>query len=314
MFPPARGNAIPTPCTDGHRVIAMFGTGDLACLDMQGRPLWLRSLSKQYGEFTNEYGIAASPVLADGKVVVQIDQAGNSYLLALDAKTGQRLWKEPRAASDNWASPVAATIAGRRQIICSGTHHLRGYDLTTGEERWSVDGMARLCTPTPLVHDRTVVVSSAPGGCVIALHFREQSNDPAKPDELWRSIRGVGFIPTGVRVGDLFFMVSDRGTGSCFDVPSGELKWQERIGGTFRSSLVAAGDNVYFTSLEGVTTVVRAAPKYELVSRNELDEAIAATPAISNGALFMRTENRLLCIRQEDLDWDERRATAAHGE
>ncbi len=299
MFPPERGNALSTPCTDGQRIVALFGTGDVACLDMDGRPRWFRALSQDYGEFTNEYGVAASPVLADGKVIIQIDQAGDSYLLALDGETGQTVWRTPRTASDNWTTPALATIGGRRQVICSGTYQVIGYDWADGTPRWTAEGMGRLCTPTPLVHGSDIIVSSAPDGAVVAWQFDLRSGIQNVPAQRWRGTRGIGFIPTGVRVDDLLFLASDRGIATCFDVQTGQMQWQERIGGTYRASLIAAGGNVYFTSLEGVTTVVRAASEYQLVSRNDLGQAIAATPAITEGALFVRTERQLICIRAD---------------
>ena len=333
MFPPERGNALSTPCTDGQRIVALFGTGDIACLDMDGHPKWFRALNQDYGEFTNEYGVAASPVLADGKVVIQVDQAGDSYLIALDGETGQTVWRTPRTASDNWTTPALATIGGCRQVICSGTYQVIGYDWADGTPRWTAEGVARLCTPTPLVHGSDIIVSSAPDGAVVAWQFDLRSGSQNEPAERWRSTRGVGFIPTGVRVStvreitvqcpraprgrgqgegaenasvisrtvlnDLLFLASDRGIATCFDAQTGQMQWQERIGGTYRASLIAAGGNVYFTSLEGVTTVVRAASEYQLVSRNDLGQSIAATPAITEGALFVRTERQLICIRAD---------------
>ena len=299
MFPPERGNALSTPTTDGQRIIALFGTGDVACLDMEGQPRWFRALSRDYGEFTNEYGIAASPVLADGKVIIQVDQSGNSYLLALDADTGQTIWRTPRTASDNWSTPALAKIAGHRQIVCSGTYEVIGYDWTDGTPRWTAEGMARLCTPTPLVHENELIVSSAPDGAVVAWRLDQRSGSELEPAERWRSSRSLGFIPTGVRVDDLMFLISDRGIATCFDARTGEIQWRERFGGTYRASLVAAGGNVYFTSLEGVTTVVRAANEYQFVGRNDLEQAIAATPAISDRAWFVRTEHQLISIRED---------------
>src|SRR5207248_5969573 len=119
LFAPG-GMAVPTPATDGRRVYALFGTGDLACLDVEGKPVWLRSLAQEYGPFRNRWGMAASPLLVDGTLVVQVDHWGGSYLLAVEAATGATRWRTLRDASVNWTSPVVASVKGHTQVIAAG--------------------------------------------------------------------------------------------------------------------------------------------------------------------------------------------------
>src|SRR5205814_9913820 len=127
QFPPG-GMAVPTPATDGRRVFALFGTGDLVCVDVEGRPLWLRSLAQEYGPFRNRWGMASSPLLADGLLVVQVDHWGASYLLGVDAATGANRWKTRRDTGVGWSSPLAVRVGGKTQVVAVGNYTVKGYD------------------------------------------------------------------------------------------------------------------------------------------------------------------------------------------
>jgi outer membrane protein assembly factor BamB len=170
MFPPERGHAASTAAVTDKAVYVLFGTGDLVCLDRAGKPLWARSLTKEYGVIRNDYGIASSPVVAGGLVLVQIDHLEGSYLLAADAATGKNRWKaERRGIYDNWATPVVATVGGEKQAICLGTKTITGYDLATGKQRWSLDGLEHLCSCTPIVRGHTLFAVSGPAGATLAV-------------------------------------------------------------------------------------------------------------------------------------------------
>ncbi len=145
------GMAVPTPTTDGKRVFALFGTGDLVCVDFDGRPVWVRSLAQEYGPFRNRWGMASSPTLVGDLLVVQVDHPGQSYLLGVDAATGANRWRTKRDTSVNWSSPLPVKVGKTTQIVASGTYALRGYAVGTGEELWSVQGMQMQCIPTPVV-------------------------------------------------------------------------------------------------------------------------------------------------------------------
>src|SRR5262249_14361575 len=146
------GMAVPTPATDGQRVFALFGTGDLICVDFDGKPLWIRSLAQEYGPFRNRWGMAASPILVGDMLIVQVDHFGQSYLLAVDAASGATRWKTNREAQVNWTSPLAVKVEGRTQIVAAGTHTIKGYDAKNGAELWTVQGLLQQCIPSPVVH------------------------------------------------------------------------------------------------------------------------------------------------------------------
>lgn len=294
MFPPERGHAASTPVVTDAAVFALFGTGDLVCLDRAGKPVWMRSLTKEYGVIRNDYGIAASPVVADGTVFVQIDHLEGSYLLAADAATGKSRWKTARpGVYDNWSTPVVARVKGKSQILCLGTKSLTGYDSSTGKVLFTVDGLERLCSPTPIVRGETVYAVSGPGGANIAFDLAT----PDKPRVLWQSKKNGPFVPSAVVVGDLYFVSDDQGIATCLDLKTGAERWRERItNGRMRPSPVAAGECVYFTALDGTTTVVKVSAEFEVVAKNPLGEEVAASFALSRGCVFVRGGKHMWCI------------------
>lgn len=294
MFPPERGHAASTPVLTKKAVFALFGTGDLVCLDRAGKPVWMRSLTKEYGIIRNDYGIAASPVVADGLVLVQVDHLEGSYLLAADAATGKTKWKTARTGVyDNWATPVVVTVGGVKQIVCLGTKTIAGYDLATGKQAWSLDALERLCSCTPVVRGEKLFAVSGPSGANVAIDLAARPS----PKVMWQSKKNGPFVPSAVVVDDLYFFTDDQGTASCLDLKTGAEKWRERIGsGRMRPSPVAAGGHVYFTALDGTTTVVKAAAGFEVVAKNPLGEEVAASASLSRGCVFLRGGKHLWCL------------------
>ena len=295
MFPPARGHAMPSVASNGSMIVALFSTGELFALDMQGRLRWTRSLAVDYGPFENDYGIAASPVISKDRVFLQVDRSENAYLLSVSLEDGETVWKRDRLEiSDNWSTPVVTTIDSTPVIMCAGSKRLEAFDATSGAPLWMVEGLARLCCPTPILMDDSVIVTSGPGGNVRRLRLPLRLD--GKPETLWQSVKGAGFVPSGICVGDLYYYGSDRGIVSCLDLKTGEELWQQRIGAAFRGSPVAADGHIYFTTLDGKVTVIKAARQYHEVAVNELGEQVSASPAIADQALFYRGEKHLICI------------------
>src|SRR5437870_3908914 len=148
---PLGGMAVPTPATDGKLVYVLFGTGELAAFDMDGKPAWIRSLADEYGPFRNRWGLGTSPILHGETLYVQIDHWSQSYLLAVEAKSGKNRWKADRPGSVNWTSPLPVQIKDRLEIVTFGTNFVRSYDADKGTELWRVEGMHFQCIPSPVV-------------------------------------------------------------------------------------------------------------------------------------------------------------------
>lgn len=295
QFPPERGHAAPSAATDGKIVVALFGSGDLVGLDLDGRLKWFRSLASEYGPFRNEYGVSSSPILHGGMAFLQIDHDAASYLLAVDAATGKTRWRTMRAAQDGWATPQVAEVGGKSQVICLGTRKAISYDAVSGKEVWTLDGFERLCSVTPLVRNNVLYATSGPRGEVMAIDLSTQS-EGMPPKVLWRSRKIGPFIPSPVLVGKFLLVPNDQGMVTCLDAATGKELWKERVGGRARPSPVVAGDVVYLTGLDGTTVVFTAGTEFEPFAKNKLGEDVAASPALAYGCLFIRSEKHLWCI------------------
>ena len=290
------GMAVPTPATDGQRVFALFGTGDLICVDAGGRPVWVRSLAQEYGPFRNRWGMAASPALVGDLLVVQVDHPGASYLLGVEAATGANRWRTKRDASVNWSSPLPVKVGNKRQIVAAGTYALRGYAAETGDELWNVQGLQMQCIPTPVASGDRLFVAGGRNSRVLSVRLADARGDLTKTHIAWTARSGTNIPSPLVRDG-LCYCVEDGGFANCFQADDGERVWRERLGGGKYSASPVAGDGkVYFASESGRVTVVKAGPKFEVLARNDVGESVVASPALSQGCLLLRGDRHLYCI------------------
>jgi outer membrane protein assembly factor BamB len=290
------GMAVPTPVTDGRHLYALFGTGDLVCLDFEGKPVWIRSLAQEYGPFRNRWGMAASPLLVGDLLVVLVDHWGGSYLLGIGAQSGRTRWKKGRRATVSWSSPAGAVVGDKTQIVVAGSGYLWGYDAATGAERWKVGGLQMECIPSPVVQGGVVYAASGPRDATLAVRLDGRSGDLTRSNVAWRSRRGAPYVPSPVCYEGRCYLVDDQGIAACLDAATGAELWRQRVGGRYQASLVAGAGKVYYTNLDGVVTVARAGPRFQVLARNRLGEAIVASPAASHGQLFLRGETHLFCI------------------
>lgn len=293
LFAPG-GMAVPTPTTDGERLYVLFGTGDLAALDMEGRPVWIRSLAEEYGPFRNRWGMGASPILTEGLLIVQVDHWSQSYLLAVDPKTGKNLWKTDRDTSVNWTSPLPVRVRDTMQLVAFGTEQARGYDLKSGKELWRVGGMHFQCIPSPvLIGDNILAVS---GVSSLAIKLDGKTGDLTESHVLWTNKKAVAFLPSPVSYEGLIYLPGDKGFVTCLDAKNGKQIWKERLEGSYYASPVAGDGKVYFAAKEGIVYVLRAGREFEVLAENALGEDIVASPAISNGQIFLRGSKHLYCV------------------
>jgi outer membrane protein assembly factor BamB len=302
--------ATPTAVTDGQFVWGLFGTGDLACLDRDGKIVWQRNLMKEYGDFKAGHGYGSSPMLLDGRLFIAFMHQGPSFLLALDARTGKNLWKKDRnlepsdEAQDSYSSPVFFRRKSGTQVVLAGAENLNAYEPATGEQIWNHGGLR-----VPHHFGRTIAGPTAGEGMVIMVAsgfqnhgFTAGLNAPGKGNipETARAWTCSKFSPdcsTPVVYEGMLFFIRDDGMASCLDLKTGEPHWQERLfSANVKVSPVAGDGKIYFMSGEGNCAVVKAAKKLEILSSNELREATLSSPCISNGHLFLRTEEHLFCV------------------
>jgi outer membrane protein assembly factor BamB len=301
------GMAVPTPATDGERIYALFGTGDLVCVDTAGRPVWVRSLAQEYGPFRNRWGMSASPTLCGALLVVQVDHPAGSYLLGVEAATGANRWRTRRDASVNWCSPVPIRVGERLQIVAAGTYALRGYAADTGEELWSLQGLQMQCIPTPVASGDRLFAAGGRNSSVLSVRLADAHGDRMQAHLAWTARSGTN-IPSPLVLNGLVYCVEDGGFANCFQADGGERVWRERLGGGKYSASPVAGDGkVYFASQSGRVTVIRAGSKFEVLARNDVGEAVVASPALSQGSLFLRGDRHLYCIGESLQASEDRR-------
>jgi outer membrane protein assembly factor BamB len=303
--------ATPTAVSDGRQVWVLFGTGDLACVSAEGRIAWQRNLVKEFGPLKTNHGYGSSPMLDGNRLfVVRMHQGADSYVMAVDAKTGKDLWKKDRSnaareeGKDSYSSPVFHRHGGKMEVVVAGAEVLNAYNPSNGDVVWSVSGL-----DVPHPYGRTIAGPTAGEGVVVAVASGFQNRgytvgfkaggrgDITTTHSLWKSTRYSADCPTPVIVGGHLFSIRDDGMASCLNLKTGEALWQERLfTENVKVSPVVAAGRVYFTSGRGNTAVVAATPKFELLSRNELNEDTLATPAVSGGRVYLRTEGGLYCF------------------
>lgn len=289
--------ASPTPVTNGRHLFAFFGTGDVFCIDVDGELIWQRSLAEEYGRFENRFAASSSPVLYRELLILQCDHYGDSYLIALDQQAGTNYWKTDRPETWlSWSSPQLIELESGDELIVSGSHKLDAFDPRSGSKLWTVTGLQRECIPTPLFAHGLVYAVSGPNGDTFAVQPGGRG-DVTKSRVKWRNPRGAPFVPSAILVGDYYYLIGDRGIGTCLDAHTGQKRWQHRFPGQYTASPVAAGKSVYFTNEEGTTVVIEAdRADYHEIARNDLNEPVFATPSISQGRIYLRTARHLYAI------------------
>ncbi len=300
-----------SPATDGRHIVALFGSEGLFCFSTAGKLLWQRDLGPMDSGFfrvkSAQWGFASSPVIHDGKVIIQCDVQENSFIAAFAIEDGRELWRTDRGDVPTWSTPAIHSTKDRQQIVVNGWHHIGGYDLETGRELWKLDGGGDIPVPTPIFGHGFIYLTSAHGRFrpmrAVRLGAAGDITPPAVGETneaiAWVHPRKGNYMQTPILVGDLLFGCNDMGIVSCFDAQTGNLHYQERLetGRTgFTASPVSANGNLYYTSENGKVYVVPATNEFSVRSVNPLGETCLATPAISDGALYFRTRHHLMAI------------------
>ena len=302
----------PSPVTDGTAVWVMTGTGILKAFDFKGNELWMRDVQKEYGRFGLNWGYASSPLLHQGALYVQVLHGMKtddpSYVMKVDGKSGKTIWKVDRPTQaisespDSYTTPVLINTGKTFEIAITGGDIVTGHDPSTGKELWRANGL----NPQNDPYYRIVASGIFASGLLIAptrnrpmLALRPGgSGDVTQSHKVWSFDLGPD-VPSPVSDGKLLYVVRDNGVIHALDVKTGGVVWgPERLKtGAYSASPVLAGGKLYVTSEnEGLTSVITAGPKFELLAENPLDDYTLASPAISNGQIFIRTEKFLWAI------------------
>jgi outer membrane protein assembly factor BamB len=289
---PTSANAAPSPASDGERVFAFFSSNDLVCLSVDGSLLWYRGLGYDYPKAGNDIGMASSPVVADGAVIVQVESQGDSFAIGIDAATGKNLWRIDRPRRANWSSPVAVMRPdGAMEVVMQSGQSIVAVDPRTGNEKWSIDeGRDSIASATPAGE-----LLLLPGDDLMALNVAKSAT---APEIAWRKERVSPNNASIVVDGDRFYSLK----GSVLVAASlvdGEIFWQQRLsglGGTWATPVVANG-RIYVFDQAGIGLVVEdRGDTAETVSQIELGDGVLASPAIAQGRLIVRSVHALHCF------------------
>ena len=301
----------PSPVTDGRSVWVMTGTGVLKAFDFSGKELWGRDIQADYGRFGLQWGYASSPLLFEDSLYVQVLHGMHtddpSYLLRIDKATGKTVWRVLRTTRARFESPDAYTTpallkhGNSTEIVITGGDVVTGHDPATGQELWRADGLnpsndgSYRIVASPVVYGDLLFAPSRerpllalkPGG----------RGDVTKSHVLWSFNNGPD-VPTPVSDGTYLYSINDRGILYCLDARTGKVIYgpQRLRNATYSGSAVLADSRIYITDEDGVTTVIRSGPKFELLSQNDLQDYTLSSPAISDGQIFVRTASFIYAI------------------
>lgn len=282
---PAPNVGTPRNITPGKMVVAAY--------DFDGNQKWL----VKPGPFISAHGYCASPVLFENLVIVNGDQDGDSYLVALDKETGKEAWRINRQHKiRSYVTPLIREIDGRTQMVLSGSKHILSLNPRDGSQHWVIQGPTEQYVASMVFDGKLLFMAAGyPTYHVMAIR-PDGRGDVTETHVAWHETKVACYVPSPVVVNGYLLVADDRGTVNCFAAESGERQWQERLGNHFSASLVTAGGLVYLVADDGRTKVVRPGPKLEVVADNPLGEFCFSSPAIAHDRIYIRGEKHLFCI------------------
>ena len=292
----ASGSAV----TDGEVVCAFFGSRGLHCYDMDGNPLWDRDFGDM--RIRMGFGEGASPAIHGDSIVVVWDHEGQSFITALDKRTGAERWRTDRDESTSWTTPVVVEHAGGTQVVTSATDGVRGYDFETGELLWEGEGVTTNAIPSPVAAEGIAyLMSGYRGNRLYAVDLSSARGNISRGGAIvWSLDRDTPYVPSPVlHDGILYFTKSNSGVLSAYHAATGRnLYGPTRLSGirNVYASPVVAGGRLYITSRDGATLVAKAGPEFEILSMNRLDDGFDASPAVAGGEIYLRGQRYLYCI------------------
>jgi outer membrane protein assembly factor BamB len=299
--------ATPTPVTDGQRVYVAFGDGSLAALTMAGLVLWTNRDFKFY----SQHGLGASPILYNDLVIMPYDGSSDgedksigwkipwdkAAIVALDKQTGKVRWTGKRGLSRiAHVTPNILHENGLDQLVSGAGNVVQGFNLKTGERIWSIYSQGEGVVPSIVLGDGMIFSASGFEKPTIRAIRTLGEGGITEPFIAWEQTKGVPSVPSFLYRAPHLFTITDAGVATCFRAETGEILWQERIGGTYAASPIYADGKIYFLSMEGESTIIEAKPEFKVVAKNTINELCQASYAVSQRQLFIRSEKNLYCI------------------
>lgn len=304
---PNNSYATPTPATDGKLIYAVFGDGGMAALSFKGKIVWT---NRDY-QFYSVHGCGASPILHNDLLIFPFDITNSgedkkightaawdgSFVIALDKRTGKLRWKTGRGLSRvAHVTPQVLQTEGTAQLISAAGDVVQGYDPTSGTKIWSVESIGEGVVPSIVVGGGFIYTASGFGDPTIRAIRAGGRGDVTRTHIAWQVKKAVPAVPSFLFVNNYLFTISESGIALCIKADTGEIVWQERVGGKHYASPIYADGKIYFLSETGESTIIEAKPEFKIVARNRIDETCQASYAVSRGQLFIRTQENLYCI------------------
>jgi outer membrane protein assembly factor BamB len=292
-------HASPTPITDGARLYVHFGPYGTAALSLEGKVLWRNNELK----YPPVHGNGGSPILVENALIFSCDGQSDPFIAALDPATGQQIWRTPRSTEPkkkfSFSTPLAITVNGQTQVISPTSGGVIAYSPRDGKEIWRVrypEGYS--VVPRPVFGHGLVYVSSAFDRPVMYAIRPDGKGDVTDTHIAWSINKGAPNTPSPLLVGDEIYFISDAGVMTCADARTGEVHWQERVGGNYSASPVFARGRIFVQSEEGVGTVLKAGKAFEVLARNDLKERTLASYALDDADIYIRTAQHLFRIQE----------------
>ena len=289
-----------TPVTDGRFVYAFFEAEGLYCYDFDGKLIWKKSLGK-IAKMGMGHGM--SPVLYEGLIILQCDQEDGgpgSFITALDKRSGKEVWRVERNHRKTWATPLLIKTADRWEMVTSGAETIISYDPATGKELWRCKGVESHAIPSPVVgHNMVFVTAGSHSKRAMAIRLGGAGDLSDTSSVVWKYQKGTAYVPSPILYGDYLYLMTDKGLLTCLDAKTGEVKYEGGrvpVPATFTASPVAYDGKILLTSEDGDTFIIKSGPVHEVLRTNSLGEPVYASPAISQGKIFIRGEKTLYCI------------------
>lgn len=288
--------------TDGEVVVGSVGTGALFCFDLEGKPLWNHDLEEEHGKINVWWGYSNSPLLYKDFVFVTVIDEGPSYLLAIDKKTGKTRWKADRKtpakseATNAYVTPLVYDAAGRTEVFLTGGQWATAYDLKNGDPLWKAEVGGDRTIVGPTYEGGMIYVTAGKRGPLFAIKPGGKG-DVTETNIEWKYMRATPDVPCPLAYGDYVYFANDSGMALCLSKSKGELMYQERLGGDFKASPIAADGKLFFLNRDGQTMIVEAGKEFKLLATTDLGEGVSnASLALSDGQFFIRANEHLFCI------------------
>lgn len=292
-----------SPVTDGKYVYASFGSRGVYCYDFNGKLIWEKDLGIQM-RMRLGFGEGTAPLITGDRLILVFDQEGDSFIVALDKRTGKELWRAARDERSSWSTPLAIEHGGRKQVVVSSTTRVRSYDPANGKVIWEAGGLGANVIPVPVYQDGVVfVMSGYRDPRLMAIKLGKEGDLSETDSIVWSHTRGVAYTASPVLHENKLYVVTDNGLLSVFNATTGEPHYaQVRMPKAYnvKASPVGANGKLYLATEDGDVVVLKMGEKFEVIATNTLDDQVfIATPVIAAGELFLRGQNHLFCISQK---------------